>query len=294
MCVNQSLTRAPCSALDRQFDTLRLNAAEGCTFEIPVLAVNKAQLRLNLRQAGCNISSVTCDALFDLWDQDGGGSLDFSELRSALIKCMKQARQYAHEPDPAREQVLRLEKLAVLADEAAKATAAADALELSLDTKRKEMEARTDLRLGALLQARLFKPGQVVIKWASSKGALGELSKSDFRRGVLSLFAGNSGREGGAVVRHGQSSARTGMLPPQQQQEQQQQQQQQQQKQPSQPPQPSSSQADSSAPASAPSPSPSPSPAPAPAPSLSGNQVVTPIPRRRSFSDSMSVSVSVS
>ena len=51
---------------------------------------SKAQMRLNLRQAGFQVSSAACDALFDAWDEDGGGSLDFEDFLGQ-VKMMNRA-----------------------------------------------------------------------------------------------------------------------------------------------------------------------------------------------------------
>jgi hypothetical protein len=53
------------------------------------------------------------------------------------------------------------------------------------------IDERADIRLGALLQARMVKPSAVVTSWGSSRVEhICELSKRDFRRAVLRLFNG--------------------------------------------------------------------------------------------------------
>ena len=42
------------------------------------------------------------------WDEDGGGSLDLSELKHALSKTMKEAKEFNSKPDPAQQQIQRL------------------------------------------------------------------------------------------------------------------------------------------------------------------------------------------
>ena len=88
------------------------------------------------------------------WDEDGGGSLDLAELRDALKKTMKEATAFNSKPDPAQQQIQRLQKRARVADEAAEAVAKADALEVELEDFSKQLESRADVRLGALLQKR--------------------------------------------------------------------------------------------------------------------------------------------
>lgn len=157
----------------------------------------KAEMRLNLRNAGLTVTSAESDALFDTWDEDGGGSLDLSELRDALKKTMKEATAFNSKPDPAQQQIQRAQRRARAADEAADAVAKADALELGLEEFSKQLEGRADVRLGALLQKRMIKPGEFVVRFSKSVGASsGELSKSDFRKAVLQLFDGKQGGGG--------------------------------------------------------------------------------------------------
>ena len=167
---------------------------------------SKAQMRLNLRAGGLAVSSNACDALFDLWDEDGGGSLDFNELKAALASCMRSAEAFAGRPDPNRAKAAALRQHADLLEDAAKLTEVADKLERSLDECKRQHEERSDIKIGALLQARKIIPGQVVTLWASSSGShAGELSKSDFRRGVLSMLA--SSRRGSDTSQRTSSSS---------------------------------------------------------------------------------------
>ena len=151
----------------------------------------KAEMRLNLRNTGLNVTSAESDALFDTWDDDGGGSLDLKELRGALASTQKSATEFNNRPDPAQQKIQRLLKRAALADEAAEVTSQANGLEQALEEYSQELLSRADVRLGSLLQKRMIKPGEVVVHWAKSKGEhAGELSKADFRRAVLDLFKG--------------------------------------------------------------------------------------------------------
>ena len=151
-------------------------------------------MRLNLRNTGLNVSSAESDAMFDSWDENKCGLLQLAELRVSLAKCSAEAHAFNNKPDPAQEQIRKLQKRALLADEAAEATAQADALERELAEYLEELKSRADIRLGALLQKRLIKPGEVVVHWAKSKGEhAGELSKVQFRRAVMKLFAGRAG-----------------------------------------------------------------------------------------------------
>lgn len=120
--------------------------------------------------------------------QDGGGSLDLKELKSALEDTRKAAKQWNDQPDPNREKVQELRKKAQMAEDAARATEAADEAERELHELRRSNDTRADVQLGALLYKRKVKPGAVVTQWAKSKGEhAGELSRAEFREACISL-----------------------------------------------------------------------------------------------------------
>ena len=54
----------------------------------------KGEFRNNLRSLSLNASSTEADALFDSWDEDGGGTLDLEELRQAFKQTAEKARRY--------------------------------------------------------------------------------------------------------------------------------------------------------------------------------------------------------
>ena len=123
-----------------------------------------------------------------MWDENKCGSLQLAELRVALAKCVSEATAFNNKPDPAQEHIRKLQRRAQMADDAAQATEVADKAELALAEYRERLKTRADVRLGALLQKRMIKPGEVVVHWAKSKGEhAGELSKVQFRRAVLKL-----------------------------------------------------------------------------------------------------------
>mmetsp|Transcript_50785 Transcript_50785/g.101067 ORF Transcript_50785/g.101067 Transcript_50785/m.101067 type:complete len:613 (-) Transcript_50785:240-2078(-) len=150
----------------------------------------KGEFRVNLRNTGIQTTAGEADALFDSWDDDKGGSLDMKELKLALIKCQNSAKAWndsqLYDPNITKANALR--KQAVLADQAAKATAEAAALEAELNEFTARMHARADVRLGALLSRRKIRAGAVVTNWARGKGEhAGELSKKEFREAVQAL-----------------------------------------------------------------------------------------------------------
>lgn len=136
-----------------------------------------------------NVTSAESDALFDSWDDDGGGSLDVKELKAALDGTMREAKDYSSRPDPAQQHMQQLLKFATMVEDAAAAMLQADAMEADLEEHSARMLTRADVRLGELLQKRLIKPGEFVVRFSKSSGAnAGELSKADFRKAVLELF----------------------------------------------------------------------------------------------------------
>ena len=146
--------------------------------------LTKAEMRLNLRQAnppfsGLSVSSNDCDAIFDRWDKDGGGTLDLKELKAGLTRTKRAAEEWINRPDPRAHYTQTLRKQADVCDDAAAATQEANDLETALEVGAEKLLARADLRLGRLLQKRMMLPGQVVAQWSDSSGKhAGELSKA--------------------------------------------------------------------------------------------------------------------
>jgi Ca2+-binding EF-hand superfamily protein len=148
----------------------------------------RAEFRLNLRNTGLNTTSAEADALFDSWDEDRGGSLDLKELRTALEALKREAQIFKSTPDPNVERARALRHRAALAQDAARATAAAERMEQESEELTAELDGAADIQLGGLLFKRRIKPGAVVTNWAKSRGAhAGELSKAEFREQVLLL-----------------------------------------------------------------------------------------------------------
>ena len=141
--------------------------------------VMKGSMKNNLRAMGFSVPGGEVDALFDSWDADKGGVLDLKELNECLAGAMKKAQKN------------KIRKKAEEAEEAANLSDRAMELEGELQKMITDFDKRADLRLGALLQARMVKPAAVVTSWGSSRGEhAGELSKADFRNAVIRLFKG--------------------------------------------------------------------------------------------------------
>ena len=79
----------------------------------------KGEFRNNLRSLNLNASSTEADALFDSWDEDGGGTLDLVELRHAFKQTAEKARKYHEVGNPSLERAFAMRERATMADEAA-------------------------------------------------------------------------------------------------------------------------------------------------------------------------------
>ena len=153
--------------------------------------VMKGSMKNNLRAMGFSVPGGEVDALFDSWDADKGGVLDLKELNECLAGAMKKAQKNKSAPNPSRDKAKEIRKKAEEAEEAANLSDRAMELEGELQKMITDFDKRADLRLGALLQARMVKPAAVVTSWGSSRGEhAGELSKADFRNAVIRLFKG--------------------------------------------------------------------------------------------------------
>ena len=151
--------------------------------------LNKAEFRMHLRKK-LGATSNEADHLFELWDADGGGTLDEDEVKTALSEAVAAAEAWRHaeETNPSRQRISMLRKRAALAEAAAEATGHAETLEQELEEISRRYDARADVQLGALLFRRRVKPGAVCHEWSTSRGVhAGELSKHEFRVAVRSL-----------------------------------------------------------------------------------------------------------
>ena len=110
-----------------------------------------------------------------------------NSLSLAQAKAQKKRQAF----DQRRNKTEALRAVAAKAEEAASLSDRATVLEEELRQLIARIDERADIRLGALLQARMVKPSAVVTSWGSSRGEhAGELSKADFRNAVIRLFKG--------------------------------------------------------------------------------------------------------
>jgi len=121
-----------------------------------------------------------------------GVFLDSKTVTNSLSLAQAKAQKKRQAFDQRRNKTEALRAVAAKAEEAASLSDRATVLEEELRQLIARIDERAaDIRLGALLQARMVKPSAVVTSWGSSRVEhIGELSKRDFRRAVLRLFNG--------------------------------------------------------------------------------------------------------
>ena len=161
--------------------------------------LTKPEFRLKLRELVREATSADCDALFETLDADGGGSLDYEELREALLGLQHQAEAWKELGKSPKAVLLR--QRAQVADAAATATEQAEQAEQAVQEMTRKNLDDAAIQLGMILFKRGIKPGAVVTTWSTSRGEhAGELSKKEFREAVQALGLSRlSGKEIDAV-----------------------------------------------------------------------------------------------
>jgi len=148
----------------------------------------KADLRVNLRSLGLNVTGQQADEIFDSWDADRGGTLDSKELKKALQACQAEAQAFLKAPDLCGAQAEAHRKRADLCRVAAEATAQAIEMEKAHRRHVNGLLLNPSIQLGQLLYNRQIKPSLMVTMWSKARGPhVGEVSKNDFVRFVGSL-----------------------------------------------------------------------------------------------------------
>lgn len=146
--------------------------------------IKKVPFRQHVRTSLHMIATnVEIDAFFDSVDDDGGGSLDFEELKIAMRKLYKAAGAADAEAAGLREKAEECRRLAAQLQEAHDATASADQEEQRLEEMKKRNSTDVAPQLGNLIVKRNLKIGDLTSKWVKKK----DVSRADFRRHVLEL-----------------------------------------------------------------------------------------------------------
>lgn len=169
------------------------------TWEATDGEVNKKQFRKNVRTLGINDEDDALDALFDTMDQDGGGTLDLEELKSALTSLREASvesdreverlkKRSADQWKAAKIAQLELKKLRK-ADEVAEA-ARLEAEAAALEERKAEAEAKAaqlEAKKAAAAKAREEEKAAYDAKIAMRRAAAGSSSG-------LKVAAGKAGK----------------------------------------------------------------------------------------------------
>ena len=146
--------------------------------------IKKVPFRQNVRTSLHMVAdNKEIDAFFDSVDEDGGGALDFEELRVAMRKLYKAAGAADAEAAGLREKADECRKLAAQLQEAYDTAAAADKEEQRLDEMKTKNSTDVAPQLGNLIVKRNLKIGDLTSKWVKKK----DVTRADFRRHVLEL-----------------------------------------------------------------------------------------------------------
>ena len=122
------------------------------------------------------------DELFGEMDDDGGGSLDTSELTAAMKKLQEQARLNEETAAKVHERVDFLKSRLEQAVDVVQKTSEAEQADLKVQELKGNV--RCSARVGALLLKKNTKIGDLVNTWESTDG---EVNKRQFRKNVRVL-----------------------------------------------------------------------------------------------------------
>lgn len=151
---------------------------------------SRMAFRQEVRKLVKGPSAKDIDVLFNELDVDGGGTLDLTELRTAMKSLSAMAREHSRERAGVLERIEHLKLRLGQAEGAVEATRAAESAQARLE----ELRAKRSIeaRVGRLLAARNVKVSDCVNSWESTNG---EVSKAQFRKNLKSL-----GLEEGGVL----------------------------------------------------------------------------------------------
>ena len=144
--------------------------------------ISKMEFRQHVRKLLGKPDSKQVDALFEALDEDHGGSLEVSELKSALKKLQDAASKSGEQAVGIREQAAFFRGRAAVAKEAVDATAISEQVVRDLGALKSNRSV--EARLGMLLSQKVgtMKINDVVSKWDASGD--GDISKGEFRKQV--------------------------------------------------------------------------------------------------------------
>jgi hypothetical protein len=111
---------------------------------------------------------------------DKGGTLDLKELKRALMNLQEEARKFRSTPDPNAAKSKDLLKRAAVASEAARAVAAAEAMDDDLARLTEQLAQKADVQLGAILNKRRIKVSVQSASTASARPARHDTTRRPF------------------------------------------------------------------------------------------------------------------
>ena len=142
-------------------------------------AINKMDFRKHVRKVVDEPEVKKIDALFNDWDDDGGGTLDTAELTAAMKQLQEEAKRLKERNQKIFEQrdrfQARVDSANAAADMMAEAEVAQEQLEQLLSSR------SVGCAIGAVLVKKSLKVGDVVNAWDSTRG---EVDKKQFQTNV--------------------------------------------------------------------------------------------------------------
>jgi len=146
--------------------------------------INKMEFRTVVRNhLSIKADNKQIDDFFASMDADGGGSLDFAELKTALKSLQDASAQAEVEGASWHARAEQLKGKADTIKEVAAATIASEEADARLNALRNQ--TAVDAMLGAMILKRNLKIGDVIAKWDKSKD--GDVSMDEFRASVIEM-----------------------------------------------------------------------------------------------------------
>ena len=145
--------------------------------------ISRMGFRQNVRKMVEDSSAKEVDALFQRLDDDGGGTLDLAELKSAMRRFRDASDRVVHETEQIHREAAQMRERAAQISKVLEATRASEQADMRLEQLRSRKSAGA--KLGTILVSRNLKVSDLVNKWDPSGD--GEVDKAEFRHHVLDI-----------------------------------------------------------------------------------------------------------